>query len=116
MQRDALLLEEAIEAADRAVEIVGSMSVEELVADRLRLDALLWNLTILGEAVTHLSDSTTSSRSDVPWRKPIELRNRVVHGYWSIDISVLHTTTTVDLPRFTAQLHTVLAELDEAIE
>lgn len=114
MQRDSLLLEEAIEAASRAVEIVGSLSVDELADDRLRLDALLWNLTILGEAVTQLSIETTSPHTDIPWRKPIDLRNRIVHGYWSVDISVLHATTTVDLPAFTAQLRTVLADLDES--
>lgn len=37
-----------------------------------------------------------------------------MHGYWSVDISVLHATTTIDLPGFTAQLRTVLADLDES--
>ena len=114
MPRDSLLLEEAIEASARAVEIVGSRPVDELAADRLHLDALLWNLTLLGEAMTQLSIETTSPYTDIPWRKPIDLRNRIVHGYWSVDISVLHTTTTVDLPGFTAQLRTVLDELDES--
>ncbi len=113
MPRDPLLLEEAIEAAPRAVEIVSTRSVDELAADRLRLDALLWNLTILGEAISQLSIESTSPYAAIPWRKPIDLRNRIVHGYWSVDISVLHTTTTVDLPVFTAQLRAVLADLDE---
>lgn len=112
MPRDSLLLEEAIEAASRAVEIVGSLSVDELADDRLRLDALLWNLTILGEAITQLSAETISPYADIPWRRPIDLRNRIVHGYWSVDISVLHATTTLDLPHFTAQLRIVLADLD----
>ena len=112
MPRDSLLLEEAIEAAARAVEIVGSRSVDELAADRLRLDALLWNLTILGEAMTQLSIETTSPYTDIPWRKPIDLRNRIVHGYWSIDLGVLHATATDDLPAFTGQLKAVLTELE----
>ena len=114
MPRGSLLLEEAIEAASRAVEIVGSLSVDELADDRLRLDALLWNLTILGEAITQLSIETTAPHTDIPWRKPIDLRNRIVHGYWSVDISVLHATTTADLPGFTTQLRTVLADLDQS--
>ncbi len=112
MRRDSLLLEEAIEAASRSIEIVGSLSIDELADDRLRLDALLWNLTILGEAITQLSAETISPYADIPWRRPIDLRNRIVHGYWSVDISVLHATTTLDLPHFTAQLRIVLADLD----
>ena len=113
MRRDSLLIEEAIEAAIRAVEIVGSLSVEELEADRLRLDALLWNLTIVGEAISQLSPETTSGHDDIPWRKPVDLRNRIVHGYWSVDISVLHATATIDLPGFTTQLRTVAAGLED---
>ena len=44
MRRDSLLLEEAIEAASRSIEIVGSLSVDELADDRLRLDALAGRL------------------------------------------------------------------------
>ena len=112
MQRDALLLAEATDAAARAIEIVGPLQVEDLEADRLRLDALLWNLTILGEAVGQLTTATTSAHEEVPWRKPVELRNRNVHGYWSIDISVLHATATVDLPDFAAHPRRVLTTLD----
>jgi hypothetical protein len=45
---------------------------------------------------------------DIPWQQPIRLRNRIVHGYWSIDLEVLHTTATEQLPAFMADLHTVL--------
>lgn len=35
-----------------------------------------------------------------------------MHGYWSIDVAVLHATAIDDLPAFTAQLKAVLAELE----
>jgi uncharacterized protein with HEPN domain len=44
----------------------------------------------------------------MPWEQPIRLRNRIVHGYWSIDLEVIHTTATEQLPAFTANLRTVL--------
>ena len=30
--------------------------------------------------------------------RPSQLRNRIVHGYWSIDLAILHTTAVHDLP------------------
>jgi uncharacterized protein with HEPN domain len=42
MPRDVLLLEEMIEAADRAVALVEGLTVEDVTADRMRRDALLW--------------------------------------------------------------------------
>jgi uncharacterized protein with HEPN domain len=50
MRRDRLLFEEMIDAATRAIELVRDVELEQLEADRDRREALLWNLTVLGEA------------------------------------------------------------------
>jgi uncharacterized protein with HEPN domain len=46
----------------------------------------------------------------------MRLRNRIVHGYWSIDLEVLHTTATEQLPAFTASLRTALESLSDEPE
>ena len=45
MRRDVLLLEQMIEAADQAVALVEGVAIQDLAADRIRRDALLWNFT-----------------------------------------------------------------------
>ena len=42
------------------------------------------------------------------WARPSQLRNRIVHGYWSIDLEILHATANDDLPAFATQLKAVL--------
>ncbi len=44
--------------------------------------------------------------------QPARLRNRIVHGYWSIDLEILHTTAIDLLPGFVARLRDVLAQLE----
>jgi uncharacterized protein with HEPN domain len=80
MPRDVLLLEEMIEAADRAVALVEGLTVEDLTADWMRRDALLWNFAVLGEAVTQLSQELKDRFPEIPWRQPARLRNRIIHG------------------------------------
>jgi uncharacterized protein with HEPN domain len=53
----------------------------------------LWNYTVLGEAVGQVSVETKAAHPDVPWSDPVRLRNRIVHGYWSIDLDVLISTS-----------------------
>jgi len=77
-----------------------------LEQDRQRRDALLWNVTVLGEAAARLSEETKIRFPDVQWQRPARLGNRVVHGYWSID--VLYTTATEQLPEVVADLRRVL--------
>jgi uncharacterized protein with HEPN domain len=113
MQRDLLLLEEMIDAAEQAHSLVVGHTVAEIESDRVRRDALLWNFTVLGEAATRVSDETKARFPDIPWRNPMRLRNRVVHGYWSVDVGVLHTTASEQLGEFVQLLRGALAELSE---
>jgi uncharacterized protein with HEPN domain len=113
MQRDILLLTEMIDAAEQAQQLTANVTVSELESDRQRRDALLWNFTVLGEAAGQLSAELKDRFPDIPWQQPMRLRNRIVHGYWSIDMEVLHTTANEQLPAFTASLRTALESLSD---
>lgn len=101
MRRDVLLLAEMIDAAEQAQHLVDGVTVEDLEDDRQRRDALLWNFTVLGEAAGQLSEAVKARFAKISWQQPIRLRNRIIHGYWSIDLQVLHTTASKQLPAFT---------------
>jgi len=75
---------------------------------------LLWNFTVLGEAAGQLSAQLTDQFPEIAWQQPMRLRNRIVHGYWSIDLEVLHTTATEQLPAFVAGLRSVLGTLTDS--
>ena len=107
MQRDRLLLTEIIDAAERIIDLVAARSPEDFDVDRDRRDALLWNYTVLGEAIAQLSDETKTANSNIAWSDPVRLRNRIVHGYWSVDLDVLVTTARNDLPAFLIDVRAV---------
>src|SRR5664279_112262 len=109
MRRDVLLLEEMIQAAVQAVALVEGVAVEDLAADRIRRDALLWNFTVPGEAAAQLSDELKQDFASVARRQPARLRNRIVHGYWSIDLDVVHATALERPPGFIDDLRRVLS-------
>ncbi len=112
MRRELLLVGEMIEAAERAQSLVAGVDLDTLGADRQRRDALLWNFTVLGEAAAQLDEQVRARFPQIPWTQPARLRNRVVHGYWSIDLEILHTTATDLLPGFVEQLREALAVLE----
>ncbi len=67
---------------------------------------------MLGEAAAQLDAAVKERFPEIPWEQPARLRNRIVHGSWSIDLEILHTTAREVLPDFTDQLRAVLATLD----
>ena len=112
MRRELLLLGEMIAAGEQAHELVSGIGLDALGADQQRRDALLWNFTVLGEAAAQLDTKVKERFPEIPWSQPSRLRNRIVHGYWSIDLEVLHTTATDLLPGFVEQLRDALATLE----
>jgi len=107
MRRELLILDEIVEAGERAIAIVRGLSIEELRCDLNARDALLWNMTVIGEATNQLPESLRALHPDVPWRAPIALRNRIVHGYWGIDLEVVHTAALLELPDFVSRVREV---------
>ncbi|MGQ0846890.1 MAG: HepT-like ribonuclease domain-containing protein [Sporichthyaceae bacterium] len=116
MRRELLLIGQMIEAAEQARTLVVGIELAELESDRQRRDALLWNFTVLGEAATQLDDGIKARFAAISWAQPVRLRNRIVHGYWSIDLEILHTTATDLLPALVAQLREALAALESEDE
>lgn len=112
MRRELLLIAEMIDAAEQARRLVDGVTLEELGTDRQRRDALLWNFTVMGEAAAQLDDSVKDRFPGIPWAQPARLRNRVIHGYWSIDLEILHTTAEDLLPAFIEHLRVALVELE----
>lgn len=63
MQRDRLIIEEMIASARRAIELVGDNGDDDVASDQVRLDALLWNFTVLGEGASQLPAFVEQLRS-----------------------------------------------------
>jgi uncharacterized protein with HEPN domain len=108
MRRDLLLLGEMIHAAERAHQLTSGLTLEDLQADQLRSESLLWNFTVPGEAAAQLPGDVKDRFPNVPQQQPARPRNRIVRGYWSIDLEILHTTATSQLPAFASDLREVL--------
>ncbi|GAA4539729.1 HepT-like ribonuclease domain-containing protein [Pseudonocardia xishanensis] len=111
MQRDLLLLGEMIDAAEQIRQLAADITLDELDERRERRDALPWNYTVLGEAAGQVSIETKNRFPAVAWQQPVRLRNRIVHGYWSIDMEILLTTARSQLPALAGELRDALAAL-----
>lgn len=113
MRRELLLLEEMLDAAEQAHLLAAGQTAQTLASDRQRREALLWNFTVMGEAAAQLPDDLKAEFPEVPWQQPSRLRNRIVHGYWSIDLDILLTTASNHLPALAEQLRGLRESLDQ---
>jgi len=113
MRRELLLLREMCDAATAIRELVSGDDADQIEQDALRRSALLWYFTVLGEAATQVPPETKAAAPGVKWRAASRLRNRIVHGYWDIDIETLVATATDDLPEMIGHLAQAISGLEQ---
>jgi uncharacterized protein with HEPN domain len=65
-------------------------------------------IEIVGEAATRVPDSIQSMYPDFPLLQMISARNRLIHGYDSVDFDILWTIANQDLPSVIACLENIL--------
>ena len=66
--------------------------------DRVLLDAILYKLVILGEAVRCLPEALRASEPAVPWRDIIGFRNLAAHEYFRVEPQRVWEIVDLHLP------------------
>ncbi len=87
-----------LDAAREAVAISGRRGPKSLAKNRVLSLALVRLLEVLGEAAGRVSERTRGEHPEVPWAQIVGLRNRLIHGYDSVDLEVLWRVLKEDLP------------------
>ncbi|MDP1646919.1 MAG: DUF86 domain-containing protein [Rubrivivax sp.] len=106
---DALYLRDMLEFCDRVLQYSAGVDLAGLLVDRMRYDATLRNIELIGVAALKLPDSVRALAPEIAWREIIGTRNRVAHSYLTLDNATLWLVVTESVPHLKGQL---LAFLD----
>ncbi len=90
-------LNDIVAACRSTIGFVAGMTLEQYLADEKTRFAVMRGFEIMGEAVRHIPDAIKTANADIPWPVMAAVRNRVVHGYFGIDDSILFVTVRDDL-------------------
>jgi uncharacterized protein with HEPN domain len=71
---------------------------EELNANEILLDSMLFRMIQLSENAKNLSDEYKKERGNIPWNAMYGLRNRIVHDYGNVDLNIVYETLKNDIP------------------
>ena len=74
-----------------------SVGEEAFFADRMRQDAIIRKLEIIGEAVKRLSDQTRARRPEIPCKQIAGMRDRLTHAYFGVDLGLVWRVVERDL-------------------
>lgn len=99
--RTADYLQHIVEAIDNILSYTAGFDAAGFKTDRKTQNAVIRNLEVIGEACNNVAkhDPTFAQQHpQVPWGFAYEMRNALSHGYFKVDLDIVWTTVTADLP------------------
>ncbi len=110
--RDYLdFLADMFDAGRQVEEFTAGFDFEGFMRDRRTSAAVIRQLEIIGEAATQVPEAVRDRYPGLPWRWMVAMRNRLIHGYFGVDLAVVWDTAVRFVPPLVAELDQLLEEL-----
>lgn len=99
MDKDNLYLNHILDAAATVEVYIVGVSFDEFRLDEMRQDAVIRQIQIIGEAVKRLSPEFISKHTAIPWTDIAGMRNKLVHDYFAVDLSIVYEVAVTEVPK-----------------
>jgi len=110
---DAVRLRHVLDAAREAIEFSKGCRREDLDKDRKLGLAMVRLLEVIGEAARGVSREFREAHPDIEWSKMAGMRDRLIHGYYDVNMNVVWETVQGDLPPLVSKLARLVASETE---
>lgn len=96
--RDIRSVRKIIDYIDDVINYCDGLSKSEFFEDEKTVNACAFCVMQIGEIIRDISDNFINSHSNIPWHSIRGMRNRIVHDYDNIDLTILWNTINDSLP------------------
>ena len=106
---DPILLRHMLDAALKASYFIQGRSRGELNSDEILALAVIRLLEVMGEAARGLSEEIKDKNPQIPWKQITGTRDRLIHGYFDVDLDIIWNIVNRDLPPVIKELEKLLS-------
>ncbi|HMD69620.1 MAG TPA: HepT-like ribonuclease domain-containing protein [Chitinivibrionales bacterium] len=86
------------------------VTIDAALKKRIWINAVLMNLSQIGEYAGRISESTTGKYSSVDWKRIKGLRNIIVHDYFGVDLERVRSIVEEYVPSLTKELTGIICK------
>ena len=108
MQHDLIRVRHMLAAAKEAMEFAAGKTRMDLEKDRLHMLAIIKSIEIIGEAASKVTETFKTENSNIPWNDIINMRNRLIHAYFDVNLDIIWQTIKTDLPDLIKALEEII--------
>ena len=108
-KRDHLdYLQDILSMIDKVEQFTADLSLEEFEENEMVHFAVIRAIEVMGEAAKHLPPEVRRKYPEVPWNRMAEMRDRIIHGYFGVDLHIVWETATRSIPTLRPRISAIL--------
>lgn len=109
--RDYIIcLEDILEAVESAQSFIQNINEKEFWTDKKTQFAVVRAIEIIGEASRKIPNDIKEKYRQIPWREMSDMRNKLIHDYFGVNIEVVWKTVVEDLPGLKKQIEVIIKD------
>jgi uncharacterized protein with HEPN domain len=109
----SIVVDDILYCINHITSYTANLSFEDFTSNFMVIEACLYNIQIIGEAVAQLPDDVKNNSPYIPWALIKGMRNRLIHEYFGTDLPVVWNVIKNDLPAFKLDLQLIHKTLVE---
>ena len=102
-----------LDAIERIQEYTATQTAQTFADDRMRVDAVVRHIEVIGEAANHVDADTEMRCPGVPWQDIRDMRHFLIHEYFGVSVAVVWETVVRDIPDLKAKVTAALESFKE---
>jgi len=106
--RDRIIIQKIVGYIDDVEKYVEGIEARDFLDDKKTITACAFTVSQIGELVKEITDETIEKYPTIPWNSIKGMRNRIVHDYENVDLSVLWGTIRESLPELKNELKDII--------
>ncbi len=110
-RKPSAIINDILNCIDHIALYTGNLSFDEFSKNFMAVEACLYNIQIIGEAVSHLPEEVKEKEASIPWTLIKGMRNRLIHEYFGTDLLLVWNVIKTELPSFKTELKRIHSEL-----